>query len=136
MTNTDKLNLITLATEAAKNAYSPYSGFNVGAALLCADGSVFTGCNIENSSYSATNCAERVALQNAVSQGKTGFVAIAIAGGRETVGENLCPPCGVCRQVLSEFCKDDFIILLAKKNGYEEYTLSQLLPLNFSKANL
>ena len=136
MTNKDKENLCNLAIKAAENAYSPYSGFKVGAALLCDDDSVFLGCNIENSSYSATNCAERVAVQNAVSTGKRSFKAIAIAGGRDNVGERLCPPCGVCRQVLSEFCNKDTAVLLVKEDGYEEYTLSQLLPLSFGKENL
>ncbi len=129
-------NLITLAKSAASNAYAPYSGFKVGAALLCDDGSVFTGCNIENASYSATVCAERVAICSALSNGKRGFTAIAIAGGREAVGEISCPPCGVCRQVLSELCKGDFKIILANSQGYEEYTLSELLPKSFSKNNL
>ncbi len=132
----DKQNLIDSAIKAAERSYSPYSGFRVGAALLCSDGSVFTGCNVENASYSATACAERTAIQTAISNGKKDFTAIAIAGGREEVGKNLCPPCGVCRQVLCEFCSKDFIILLAKENGFEEYTLQQLLPLNFGEQNL
>ena len=136
MTTKEKTNLCRQAVSAANNSHSPYSGFKVGAALLCEDGSLFLGTNIENASYSATNCAERVAIQTAVANGKRNFKAMAIAGGKERVGELACPPCGVCRQVLSEFCKGDFILLLAKSEGFEEYTLSQLLPLSFNKDNL
>lgn len=136
MKASDKQSLVNMAIKAAENSYSPYSSFRVGAALLCADGSVFTGCNIENASYSATNCAERVAFQTAVASGKSDFVAIAVAGGKTTLGENPCPPCGVCRQVMCEFCKEDFIILLANKDGFKEYTLKQLLPLNFGAQSL
>ncbi len=136
MTNNEKLCLCQQAIEAANNSYSPYSGFKVGAALLCDDGSVFLGTNVENASYSATNCAERVALQTAVANGKRGFKAIAIAGGKNKIGESLCPPCGACRQVLTELCSADFLVILAVEDGYEEYPLSQLLPLSFSKDNL
>ena len=136
MTNDEKLKLCQKAIEIANNSYSPYSDFKVGAALLCEDGTVFLGTNIENASYSATNCAERVAIQAAVTNGKRHFKAIAIAGGKETVGETSCPPCGICRQVLSEFCDGDFVVLLAKNIGFEEYNLSQLLPFSFSKDNL
>ena len=129
--------LCDLAVKAAETSYSPYSGFSVGAALLCADGSIYTGCNIENSSYSATNCAERVAFQNAVSDGKRDFVAIAIAGGREVIGERPLPPCGICRQVMAEFCDPDaFRVLIPSKKGVDEYLLRELLPLNFSKNDL
>ena len=132
MTDNQKLNLCKQAIEIANNSYSPYSNFKVGAALLCDDGTVFVGTNIENASYSVTNCAERVAIQTAVANGKRNFKAIAIAGGKENVGETICPPCGICRQALTEFCDGDFIILLAKENGFEEYTLSQLLPNSFT----
>lgn len=132
----NKNELILKAVEASKSSYSPYSGFRVGAALLCKDGSIYLGTNIENSSYSATICAERVAFFKAVSEGKRDFKAIAIVGGKENVGETLCPPCGACRQVMSEFCDGDFLVLLPKKDGFEEYRLSELLPLSFSDENL
>lgn len=133
MTNSEKLMLCKHAINAANNAYSPYSGFNVGAALLCKDGSVYLGCNVENASYSATNCAERVAVQSAIAEGKRDFAAIAIAGGKEIIGEEICPPCGICRQVLAEFCNpDEFVVLLAKNNEFEEHLLRDILPLSFT----
>ena len=97
------------------------------------DGTIYTGCNIENAAYGPSNCAERTAIFKAVSEGKKDFVAIAIVGGKNGVIEDFCPPCGVCRQVLSEFCKKDFLILLKdKKNQVKEFTLEQLLPESFS----
>lgn len=126
-----KEQLASLAKDAMEKAYSPYSGYKVGAALLCKDGSVYTGCNVENASFSATNCAERTAFFKAVSEGKRAFSAIAICGGRDGVIEGLFPPCGVCRQVMREFCEDDFEIHLLTKEEIETYTLSQLLPLSF-----
>jgi len=128
-----KEKLISLAKSAAENSHSPYSGFKVGAALLCHDGSIYLGTNIENASYSATVCAERTAFFKAVSDGKRSFSAIAIVGGREDIGKKLCPPCGVCRQVMAEFCDPDkFIIILVKEDGYEEYLLRDILPLAFA----
>lgn len=127
-----KEQLATLAKDAMEKAYSPYSGYKVGAALLCKDGSVYTGCNVENASFSATNCAERTAFFKAVSEGKREFSAIAICGGKEGVIEGLFPPCGVCRQVMREFCEDDFEILLLTKEGIETYTLGELLPVSFA----
>ena len=130
----DKNGLAKLAAESAKAAYSPYSEFKVGAALLCTDGTVYTGCNIENSAYSTTVCAERVAFFKAVSEGKTEFEAIAVAGGKDAVIDGICPPCGVCRQVMAEFCDSKrFKVLLVKKDGFEEYSLEELLPLSFGK---
>lgn len=132
------LELVNLAIEAREHAYVPYSGFAVGAALLTKDGKVYQGCNIENSSYGATNCAERTAFFTAVYQGERDFEAIAIVGGRagEPVSE-LCAPCGICRQVMREFCKDDFKIFLSKGDGtILETTLTNLLPLSFSKEDL
>lgn len=124
--------LIGFAREAMKNAYAPYSGFQVGAALLCVDGTVYQGCNIENASYGATNCAERTAVFKAVSDGRRDFAAIAICGGRNGEITSTCPPCGVCRQVLSEFCGEDFPVYLAGQGeSYETRTLGQLLPLCF-----
>ena len=126
-----KEQLATIAKEAMEKAHSPYSGYKVGAALLCTDGSVYTGCNVENASFSATNCAERTAFFKAVSEGKKEFTAIAICGGKNGVIEGVFPPCGVCRQVMREFCADDFEIYLLKSDGIETYTLGQLLPVSF-----
>lgn len=112
-------------------AYAPYSGFQVGAALLCADGSVYTGCNIENAAYSPTLCAERTAFAKAISEGKRAFTAMAVCGGKNGVIAGICTPCGVCRQVMAEFCKEDFQVILVKPEGYETRTLSQLLPDGF-----
>lgn len=128
MTNAE---LIKAALDARKNSHSPYSGFRVGAALLCEDDKIYTGCNIENASYSATVCAERTALFKAVSDGKRDFSAIAIVGGGED-GMTMAYPCGVCRQVMSEFCGKDFRVIVAtSENDYEEYTLKELLPKSF-----
>jgi len=126
-----KEQLVKMAKEAMEYSYSPYSGYRVGAALLCADGSIYTGCNIENAGYSSTNCAERTAFFKAVSEGKREFLAIAICGGKDGVIDEAFPPCGVCRQVMREFCKDDFEIHLITKDGVETYTLAQLLPVSF-----
>lgn len=120
-----KKKLISLALEAKKKAYAPYSRFSVGAALLCSDGAIYTGVNIENSSYSATVCAERTALFSAVADGKRDFSAIAIVGGEE--GEP-CFPCGVCRQVFCEFCGDDLSVLLLRGEETIEMSLGELLP--------
>jgi cytidine deaminase len=125
------IDLTEKAKQAMTTAYAPYSGFTVGAALLCADGSVYTGCNIENAAYSPTLCAERTAFAKAVSEGKRDFTAIAICGGKDGNITGSCTPCGVCRQVMAEFCKEDFKVILVKPNGYEERTLSQLLPESF-----
>ena len=125
--------LNALAVEAMGHAYAPYSGYKVGAALLCADGTVYQGCNIENASYGATNCAERTAFFKAVYDGKREFVSIAVCGGKEGVITGSFPPCGICRQVMREFCEDDFRIYLVGAEGtYESCTLSQLLPFSFS----
>ena len=124
--------LVQLAKEAMTHAYAPYSGYKVGAALLCADGTVYQGCNIENASYSPTNCAERTAFFKAVYDGKREFSAIAICGGKDGVITGLFPPCGVCRQVMREFCDTDFKIYMITADGYEERTLAQLLPDSFT----
>ena len=131
--------LIQKAFEARQKAYAPYSGFMVGAALLCKDGRIFTGCNIENASYGATNCAERTAFFKAVSEGYREFTAIAIAGGRrESQSLEYCAPCGICRQVMSEFCDPDaFLVILPRsEEDYKSYTLGQLLPLGFTSADI
>lgn len=120
------------AIEAMKNSYSPYSHFKVGAALLCDDGEIFTGCNVENGAFSPTLCAERCAIAKAVSEGKRKFSAIAICGGKEGVlTDDITSPCGVCRQVLSEFCSKDFKIYLVTKSDIKEFTLGELLPHSF-----
>ena len=128
----NKEQLASLAKDAMEKAYSPYSGYKVGAALLCKDGSVYTGCNVENASFSATNCAERTAFFKAISEGKREFSAIAICGGKGGNIEGLFPPCGVCRQVMREFCDDDFKIHLLTKEGVETYSLGALLPVSFA----
>ena len=124
--------LIDAAFLARKSAYAPYSNFLVGAALLTKTGKIFTGCNIENSSYSLTICAERTAFFKAVSESQKDFVAIAIVGGKD--GEiDICPPCGACRQIMTEFCKDEFKIILAKSDDdWKEYSLNELFPLKFN----
>ena len=125
--------LIKKAIEMLNFSYAPYSNFHVGAALLTSEGEIYTGCNIENVAYGPSNCAERTAIFKAVSEGKKEFEAIAIVGGKNGKIENFCPPCGVCRQVLAEFCKKDFEIVLAKStNEYKRMTLEQLLPESFS----
>ena len=124
--------LCKLAIEAMAHAYVPYSGYKVGAALLCADGTVYQGCNIENAAYSPTNCAERTAFFKAVYDGHRDFIAIAVCGGKDGVITGAFPPCGVCRQVMREFCGEDFLIYLVNDKGYETVTLAQLLPFGFS----
>lgn len=125
--------LIDTALAQRKFSYAPYSDFRVGAALLAHNGKIYTGCNIENSAYSPTNCAERTAVFKAVSEGVRDFQAICIAGGAgEGEPTGLCPPCGVCRQVLLEFCAPDFEIILAvNREQYEVYTLDELAPMGF-----
>ncbi len=121
--------LVDLACGMRALAYAPYSGYRVGAALLCRDGSVVTGCNIENVSYGATICAERTALAKAISEGKTDFVKLAVCAS----GDAPASPCGICRQTISEFTSDDFEILCANEKGnYQVYTLAQLLPNAFA----
>ena len=130
MTNQE---LIDLALKARKNAYAPYSGFCVGAALLSADGKVFLGANVENASYSLTCCAERSALFAAVSSGCRKFEAIAITGGAGDKINDYCPPCGACRQALAEFSHDGALrVLLYNGKEIKETTLSALLPDSFS----
>ena len=125
--------LAALAIEAMSHAYVPYSGYKVGAALLCKDGTVYQGCNIENASYSPTVCAERTAFFKAVYEGHRDFAALAVCGGKNGVITGPFPPCGVCRQVMREFCDDDFIIYLVGAEGsIETVTLSDLLPHSFS----
>ena len=130
MTNKE---LLSIADKAMENAYAPYSKFKVGAALLCKDGTVFTGCNIENATYGATNCAERTAVFKAVSEGQREFEAIAIvsSGGGETF------PCGICRQVMAEFCSDDFTVIIGKsEDEFKEHKLSDVIPYTFREPDL
>ena len=125
--------LMELAKEAMGHAYAPYSGFHVGAALLCADGTVYQGCNIENAAFGPTNCGERTAFFKAVYDGHRDFTAIAICGGKDGEITNLCTPCGVCRQVMREFCGMDFVIHMTDSAGQiVTRTLAQLLPMSFS----
>ena len=124
--------LIDLAKQAMQIAYAPYSGYQVGAALLGTDGRVFTGCNVENAAFSPTVCAERTAFAKAVSEGCRTFSALAVCGGKDGVITGMFPPCGVCRQVMREFCDDDFPVYLVTVQGYETRTLAQLLPDSFS----
>ena len=128
--------LIRLAAEARKMAYAPYSGFFVGAALLGKSGKVYTGCNVENAAYTPTNCAERTAVFKAVSEGEREFSAIAIVGGSGEQPSDFCAPCGICRQVLAEFCEGDFPVILGNPEEYKAYTLAELLPFSFGKADL
>lgn len=124
--------LIQTAIDALPNSYVPYSRFHVAAALLCKDGTVYTGNNIENASYTPTVCAERCAFFKAVGDGKREFEAIVICGGLHGVITDYCPPCGVCRQVMREFCDDDFPIYMITPEGYEAHTLAEILPFSFS----
>lgn len=133
--------LIAKAFEAQEKAYTPYSKFKVGAALLGKNGKIYLGCNIENAAFTPTNCAERTAFFKAVSEGQMTFDAIAIVGNMEGVkkGEgDYCAPCGVCRQVMAEFCDPkNFRILLAKsETDYKEFLLEELLPLGFTKNDM
>ncbi|MGL5438089.1 MAG: cytidine deaminase [Lachnospiraceae bacterium] len=130
--------LIPLAIAAMKRAYTPYSGFQVGAALLTKDGTVYQGCNIENAAYTPTNCAERTAFFKAVSEGQTDFQAICVVGGKDGILTDYTSPCGVCRQVMMEFCcPEDFRIILAKsETEYQTWLLKDLLPMGFGPDNL
>ncbi len=140
MLNTElTIALINSAIEARKNSYAPYSGYCVGAALLCEDGEIIMGCNVENASYGATNCAERTAVFKAVSMGKRRFSAIAVAGGKQVDAvTDYAYPCGVCRQVLREFCNpsDMTVIVCRSETDFVRMTLEQLLPHSFGPENL
>jgi len=138
MTESKIRELIQTANEMRKRSYVPYSGYKVGAALLCADGVVFGGCNIENAAYGPSVCAERTAVFKAVSEGMRKFEAIAIVGGKDLEKGEMAPPCGVCRQVLREFCDPDsfLVICAANEEDYKVFTLKELLPESFGPANL
>ncbi|SFU46050.1 cytidine deaminase [Butyrivibrio sp. INlla21] len=130
--------LITYALNMRAFSYTPYSHFNVGAALLAGDDRVYTGCNIENASYTPTICAERTAFFKAVSEGVKDFKAIAIVGGHRGEDElDYCFPCGVCRQVMSEFCRDNFLVIIAKSvDEYKTFSLPEILPERFGPKDL
>ena len=130
--------LMHTAIEYRKRSYSPYSGFQVGAALLSADGEIFGGCNIESASFSPTNCAERTALFKAVSEGVKEFAAIAVVGGKAEGELEFCSPCGVCRQALVEFCdpKSFVVYLGTSEEDYKGYLLEELLPYSFTPKNV
>ena len=123
--------LLVAAVSAMNRSYSPYSHFKVGAALLTKNGKIYTGCNIENASYSMTVCAERTALFEAIKSGERDFDSICIIGGKNGQINDYCYPCGACRQVLSEFCSDDFKIILFNGNGFKHITLGELFPHSF-----
>ena len=130
--------LIETAIAQLKYSYAPYSHFKVGAALLTAEGKIYTGCNIENAAYTPTNCAERTASFKAVSEGERSFQAICIVGGKDGVLTGYAAPCGVCRQVMMEFCDPDGfqIVLAVSREQYDIFTLRQLLPQGFGPDNL
>lgn len=132
--------LVEAALDARKMAYTPYSHFNVGAALLTKSGKVYKGCNIENAAYSPVNCAERTAIYKAISEGEMEFAAIAVVGGTENKEElQICPPCGVCRQVINEFVDaGEFEVILGtnKPENMKIFKLKELLPLGFGPKNL
>ena len=133
----NKKDLFEYAKYAMKNSYAPYSNYNVGAALLCKNGNIYKGCNIENASYSLTNCAERTALFSAIANGEKEFEAICIVGGKNGEITDYAMPCGACRQVLVEFCDADFKVFVGvNENDIKEYKLSDLLPYSFDKSKL
>lgn len=136
--NFNTTQLIREAIAAMQYSYSPYSHFRVGAALLTKSGKLYRGCNIENAAYTPTNCAERTAFFKAVSEGELEFEAICIVGGKDGKPEEYAPPCGVCRQVMMEFCNPETfqIILATDETHYTEFTLKELLPLGFGPGNL
>ncbi len=135
----DDKTLVALANAARTRAYTPYSHWAVGAALLCTDGTIYQGCNIENAAYTPSNCAERTAFFKAISEGQRDFAAISIVGGPEgQEAPDFCAPCGVCRQVMREFCDlDDFRIILGRGDGaVKAFSLRELLPESFGPENL
>ena len=133
----NKKDLFILAKEAMKNSYAPYSNYNVGAVLICKNGNIYKGCNVENASYSLTNCAERTALFSAIANGEKEFDSILIIGGKNGDLNDYAMPCGACRQALSEFCDNDFIVYVARnENDIIEFLLKELLPFTFDKDKL
>ena len=133
----DNKELAQAAINAKAMSYSPYSRFRVGAALLGKSGKVYTGCNIESAAYSPTNCAERTALFKAVSEGEREFLSIAVAGSPEGAEPDYCYPCGVCRQMLKEFVRDDFVVVIAKTpEDYRVHSFGEILPYSFGAEDL
>ena len=133
----NRKDLFILSKDAMKNSYAPYSNYNVGAVLLCKSGNTYKGCNIENASYSLTNCAERTALFSAISNGEKEFEAICIVGGKNGEITDYAMPCGACRQVLAEFCDEDFKVYVGiNENDIIEFKLCELLPFSFNKLKL
>lgn len=128
--------LIDIAIKVMDKSYSPYSNFKVGAALLTKDNKVFTGCNIESVSFTPTCCAERTAFFKAISEGEKGFKSIAVVGGLQGELQDFCFPCGVCRQVMTEFCDKDFKIYVSNGTDIKEYTLEKLFPHAFNKEDI
>ena len=128
--------LLQCAVEAREMAYAPYSGFRVGAALVGKSGKIYKGCNVENAAYSPTNCAERTAIFKAVSEGEREFTAIAIVGGMDETIADFCAPCGVCRQVLAEFCDPDFRVVLGTPDKPQAFAFKDILPYGFGKNDL
>ena len=127
--------LYAKAKEMLPRAYAPFSKFRVGAALLTKEGEVYTGCNVENSSFGATICAERTAFFKALSEGEEEFVKIAIVGGKQELSD-CCVPCGLCRQVMTEFCDSEFVILVGTPDDITPYSLETLMPLSFTNENM
>ncbi|MBO4572306.1 MAG: cytidine deaminase [Clostridia bacterium] len=132
----DYKELMEKAEKAREFSYAPYSHFNVGAALLAKNGKVFTGCNIENATFTPTVCAERTAFFKAISEGVSKFEALAISGGKEGEPPSFCAPCGVCRQVMAEFCDENFKLVLGTKENFGVYGLNDILPFAFTKKEL
>lgn len=133
----NKKDLFTLAKDATKSSYAPYSNYNVGAALLTKSGNIYKGCNIENASYSVTNCAERTAIFSAMANGEKEFTAICVVGGKNGEITDYAMPCGVCRQALAEFCDADFKVYVGiSEDEIKEFTLCELLPYSFDKSKL
>ena len=132
----DYKELIKKAEEARKFSYAPYSHYNVGAALLAKNGKVYLGCNIENATLTPTVCAERTAFFKAISEGVKQFEALAIVGGKEGEAPVFCAPCGVCRQVMTEFCEKDFKLVLGTPENFDVYCLDKILPFAFTKKEL
>lgn len=128
--------LLNAAKIAQRNAYAPYSHYRVGAALLATNGKTYIGCNVENASFGVTNCAERTALFSAIADGAREFIALAVVGGIDNTFDNSIVPCGICRQALVEFCKEDFPVILKNNNTYRIISLGDFLPHSFSPKNL
>lgn len=132
----DYKELMQIANEMREKSYSPYSHFSVGAALVGKSGKIYTGCNIENAGFTPTICAERTAFFKAISEGEKEFECIALVGGKHGEISDFCAPCGVCRQVMSEWCDKDFKLILGTPDNFKEYTFEELVPYAFTKTEL